>query len=399
MRKTKRKELNLLLLKVGDKIRELRQARGVTQENLADALGITAQAVSRWESGTVYPDMELIPGIANYFGVTIDELFGCQSQRDDMIEEIIAHADEFEYRLRSDDEWVDNCILILRDGLQQFPENERLLMKLADVLYEAGWKRHNEWKYYDDEGYIRHDYDRERKNPYWSECINICEKLADNSKDTENMYAAVSILIILCRNMGDTDNAVAYASRMPYMNRCRELALCSACDGKQEAKYIGEALLSMAGHFATQTVYAIVNNKHNIKTDMPIEKIKGVIAIFDLLCEDKNYGEFNGNLIELYLFLSRVQWERGYHDDAFGSLDKALECAKVYESLCDGKERSYTSMLLKHVTFCEDEMPIHISPENLPEQWPVWTNPDCSEVEAEIKADPRWAEWVEKCNG
>lgn len=63
-------------LKLGEKIRELRRREGRTQEALANALGVTSQAVSRWEAGGSYPDMEIVPALANYFGVTIDELFG-----------------------------------------------------------------------------------------------------------------------------------------------------------------------------------------------------------------------------------------------------------------------------------------------------------------------------------
>ena len=52
-------------LNLGTKIRELRHRDGRTQEALAEALGVTSQAVSRWESGGSYPDMEIMPAIAN----------------------------------------------------------------------------------------------------------------------------------------------------------------------------------------------------------------------------------------------------------------------------------------------------------------------------------------------
>ena len=76
-------------LNLGEKIRELRRRDGRTQENLAEALGVTSQAVSRWEAGGSYPDMELMPSIANYFGVTIDELFGYENERTKKIDNMV----------------------------------------------------------------------------------------------------------------------------------------------------------------------------------------------------------------------------------------------------------------------------------------------------------------------
>ena len=60
-------------MKMGEMIRTLRRKTGKTQETLAEALGMSTQAVSRWESGGGYPDVEMIPRIANYFHVSIDE--------------------------------------------------------------------------------------------------------------------------------------------------------------------------------------------------------------------------------------------------------------------------------------------------------------------------------------
>ena len=53
-----------------------RKALGLTQEGLAQKLGVTNQAVSKWESGQSCPDLALLPLLADLFGITIDELFG-----------------------------------------------------------------------------------------------------------------------------------------------------------------------------------------------------------------------------------------------------------------------------------------------------------------------------------
>jgi len=64
-------------LGIGRNIAELRKQKGITQETLAEAVGVTGQAVSKWESGG-YPDIELLQPIADYFNVSIDRLFGRQ---------------------------------------------------------------------------------------------------------------------------------------------------------------------------------------------------------------------------------------------------------------------------------------------------------------------------------
>lgn len=63
-------------LKLGENIRKLRQQNNVTQEQLADILHVTPQAVSRWENETAYPNVYHFVTLANYFSVSIDELVG-----------------------------------------------------------------------------------------------------------------------------------------------------------------------------------------------------------------------------------------------------------------------------------------------------------------------------------
>ncbi len=63
-------------IKINEQIAFLRKQKGLTQEELAGALGVTNQAVSKWESAQCCPDIQLLPLIADYFGVSIDELMG-----------------------------------------------------------------------------------------------------------------------------------------------------------------------------------------------------------------------------------------------------------------------------------------------------------------------------------
>lgn len=66
---------------LGENIYKLRKACGLTQEKLASALGVTFQAVSRWENGQAYPDIEQLPKLASIFKVSIDSLLGHQTEK------------------------------------------------------------------------------------------------------------------------------------------------------------------------------------------------------------------------------------------------------------------------------------------------------------------------------
>ena len=63
-------------LKIGENIRNLRRKADLTQQQFADQMGVSCQSVSRWENSETYPDMELLPAIANFFNTSVDSLMG-----------------------------------------------------------------------------------------------------------------------------------------------------------------------------------------------------------------------------------------------------------------------------------------------------------------------------------
>lgn len=61
-------------LTISENIRDHRRKHDLTQEELAERLGVSYQSVSRWENGATYPDIELMPAISKLLGITVDEL-------------------------------------------------------------------------------------------------------------------------------------------------------------------------------------------------------------------------------------------------------------------------------------------------------------------------------------
>lgn len=164
-------------LTLGDKIKELRKRDGRKQEDLANALGVTNQAVSRWEANGGYPDMEMIPAIANYFGITIDELFGYENDREKKIDGLVSKINEMNFMNNGVDINIDECISLAREAMIEFPANEKIMLCLADVLYNAGYVRYGEYHLIDSEGYNVYDVERHRGYAEWKEAIVIYEKL------------------------------------------------------------------------------------------------------------------------------------------------------------------------------------------------------------------------------
>ena len=87
-------------MNLGKNIYELRKTKGVTQEELAAELGVTAAAVSKWEKGSTLPDVLMVCAIADWFGVTTDQLLGRKKE----LKKLVVIAGE------KDRKQIENCL-------------------------------------------------------------------------------------------------------------------------------------------------------------------------------------------------------------------------------------------------------------------------------------------------
>lgn len=111
---------------IGKKIRNLRLEKEVKQEELAEYLGVSVQAVSKWETEASLPDIALLPGIAVFFGVTIDELFQLSDEAEfERIENM------FWQERRIAPETFDHCVRFLEGVQRSDPRNVRACCCLA----------------------------------------------------------------------------------------------------------------------------------------------------------------------------------------------------------------------------------------------------------------------------
>lgn len=116
-------------MQIGNRIKQLRKEKGMTQERLAELLGISFQAVSKWENNIALPDITLVPRLARIFGVSTDELFAYNLQE---IENDIKNYADKSFKFRETE--PDKAREILEEGLRKYPENCVLLNNLLYVI-------------------------------------------------------------------------------------------------------------------------------------------------------------------------------------------------------------------------------------------------------------------------
>lgn len=364
-------------INIGTKIKELRKRIGKTQDNMAEAIGVTAQDISRWETGGAYPDMELIPSIANYFGITIDELFGYECERQNKIDELVQSIEEKNKLNNGEDICIEECISAAREGLIEFPGNEKLMLCLASILYNAGYARYGEHHLTDDEGYDVFDVERHKKYAEWQEAIKLYEKLLMSLGEGEMRHTAVRELVQLYENLGENEKAKRIASNSPDISICRELIMLNCCDGKERAEMYEKTLAKIISVTSDLLVSSVMMNKNHYCPEQAVTKIQSAILLFDIL---ENKDQYLAQIAHLYLYLSEYQWKSGNQNEAFNALENAKEFAQNYDNINNlGKSTKVTA--------------------ELPDVWPWWCVPDCTEVAQEIKTDPRWCTWVKNCKG
>ncbi len=107
-------------LSLGDNIRRCRRALDMTQEQLAEQLGVSFQSVSRWENGTTYPDMELLPALARIFSVTVDALLGVSD--DERRKQFESVCDRLKKELYADEKNEEAIVTVLRELRRDYME-------------------------------------------------------------------------------------------------------------------------------------------------------------------------------------------------------------------------------------------------------------------------------------
>lgn len=118
-------------MEIGKMIKQFRQEKDMTQEQMAECLHVSVAAVSQWETGRTAPDLSMIPALCNLFRVSSDQLLGIHmDQNEREVEEIIREARSYWSR-----GYDSQARPILENGLKQFPNNYWIMSDLMYLVY------------------------------------------------------------------------------------------------------------------------------------------------------------------------------------------------------------------------------------------------------------------------
>ena len=386
-------------LNLGTKIRELRRRDGRTQDNLAEALGVTAQAVSRWESSGSYPDMEMIPAIANYFHVSIDELFGYHDEREEKIKTILDNATKiltkqgFTMYQGSLSDDVEECVNMLRAASEEFPNEPKILLKLAQALHMWGWNKYGgKGRPADSTGIIEYDSDSNAKNVFWQEAIRVYEKLLKSNPSSEDREIAICQITPLYCRMGEYEKAKALANDQNAIIICKELLLPMATVGEEKARYQSERIMALLSNLRFAISESVALRPAVSSSEYGRQILLSVIKLYETVFIDGRCGKWHWDIGHLYLTLAQYEMDNdGCMEKILHYFDKGFEHCKEYKRIYEGSEYQYSAPLTAELPKIDKGNLIHMGDDFWKEQLRMFRN---TFVE-EIRKNPKYAECFE----
>ena len=314
---------------IGQNIKRLRKNADMTQEDLAEILSISSQAVSRWETDSAMPDISLLPLLCNIFNISADELLGIDvTKQEEEINEIRKKADA-----KSSRGYSKEAREILEDGLRKFPKNY-LLMR--DLMYVASDQS-------DDT-----DYSTEQRELFREETIKLGEKILNSCTQDEIRNAAVQVLCFSYRDKGENEKAKTLARKMPHMVVCQQALMSRIATGdeklraKQTEMYLYVQLLETGiCHMDTKMdsgEWRYSDEENSILRDKSI-------AILDIIFEDGNYGFYHSHLTDMHSYQAKYYAKLQSVEKTLHHLKKASEHAIAFLNWDQGGE--YTCLLFK----------------------------------------------------
>jgi transcriptional regulator with XRE-family HTH domain len=324
-------------INIAGNLKRLRKQREITQEDLANFIGVSFQAVSKWECGDGYPDITILPVLANFFDVTLDELVGMneiknQAKLEDILRKVYDLASEKANK-------TVEIVELLRGALKIFPDNYQLLAELATFLhvYPAQTK--------------------EEKDKNYNEAIKISERILEFCTDAKIRNAVQSNL---CHTLWSRSNkeqsteirekAVELAEKLPTLHQTRDFSLNKFLhfDRDRQIEECQKSIQMLAWGFWWQIELLAMRWKHpdvdeveHYTAEEVIKMYQKAIDIYNIIYDEENDFAFSHCRIQQnYEYIAQVYIKIGRVEESIINLEKAADHAIAFTAQPDHQHKS-----------------------------------------------------------
>lgn len=258
-------------MNIGTNIYTLRKEKKITQAQLAEKLGVSEQAISKWENDQCAPDVSLFPVIADLFAVSIDRLFGYHMN---------SYADEVKAIMKAADDSMDTYkeIEIISEGLKKYPNSSDLKVYLAFSLSMVN----------------RISGDENERNEAVKKAIKLCTEVVDSCGDIKQVDSALNMLTRIYNEIGNYNKAedcIAKISAEHYDSRIvgRVSMLGNKKSFAEQEQFAEDSLWKLywtMSHIFEHMTHTLANRKEYEKALAFFDAHEKLLAIFDRGCPD-----------------------------------------------------------------------------------------------------------------
>ncbi len=208
-----------MIINIGNNLKRLRLQKGLTQEQLAEVFGVSAQAVSRWENNTSYPDITLLPGLAIFYNTSVDAIVGMDEiRREKTLRKIHGKINELVTKGQP-----EKAIALIRDSLKVYPNDSGLLMSLGETL--------------------AHQCDDPAAT---QEAISIAQRILQNNDVSIKAKSTTSAnLLFLYLRSGMYEKANALIRSLPHIWESREILMPEVYSGEEYTREFKKCILKI----------------------------------------------------------------------------------------------------------------------------------------------------------
>lgn len=285
-------------INIKDTLRMLRRNKNITQEALAEHLGITPQSVGKWERGEGFPDITMLPRLAFYFDVTVDELLDVGQVRiDQRIQEYREKSRE--YKKAGENE---KNLALWETAYREFPSDCRVMEELMDAINrDALWPCPKE--------------KAER-------IISLGEQILQKSGDKELRESALQELCHTYKSLGEEEKAIYYAGMGGSFYTTQNALLSFVQEGEAGVEACQNYILTLLTTAARIAVHDLTGKKR-FALDEEIRICEFGIDLLKLLFSDDNAGFYANDISRYYSCLATRYAAAGNGEKALDALENA----------------------------------------------------------------------------